>query len=110
MLSWCHERSAAAYVRPRLARGGLYQEFRLGMLVPGEGLEPSRPRGRRILSPLRLPISPPRLGFPSRLLRPRSTRTAGASAVVSNLPSHPFIGARRHYDSNVSAGVRLRVG
>ena len=28
-------------------------------VVPGEGLEPSRPCGQRILSPLRLPISPP---------------------------------------------------
>lgn len=28
-------------------------------LVPGEGLEPSHPRGRWILSPLRLPIPPP---------------------------------------------------
>jgi hypothetical protein len=30
------------------------------VVVPGEGLEPSRPRGRRILSPLRLPIPPSR--------------------------------------------------
>jgi hypothetical protein len=37
-----------------------YIGFRIEYLVPGEGLEPSRPRGRRILSPLRLPISPPR--------------------------------------------------
>ena len=29
-------------------------------LVPGEGLEPSRPCGQRILSPLRLPIPPSR--------------------------------------------------
>jgi hypothetical protein len=29
-------------------------------LVPGEGVEPSRPCGQRILSPLRLPIPPPR--------------------------------------------------
>ena len=27
--------------------------------MPGAGLEPARPRGLRILSPLRLPISPP---------------------------------------------------
>lgn len=26
--------------------------------MPGEGLEPTRPCGQRILSPLRLPISP----------------------------------------------------
>jgi hypothetical protein len=29
-------------------------------MVPGEGLEPTSPCGRRILSPLRLPIPPPR--------------------------------------------------
>jgi hypothetical protein len=29
-------------------------------LVPGEGLEPTRVLSRRILSPLRLPIPPPR--------------------------------------------------
>ena len=28
-------------------------------LVPGAGIEPARPWGRGILSPLRLPISPP---------------------------------------------------
>ena len=27
-------------------------------MVPGAGLEPARPRGQRILSPLCLPISP----------------------------------------------------
>ena len=31
----------------------------LPLLVPGAGLEPARPCGRGILSPLRLPISPP---------------------------------------------------
>ncbi len=29
------------------------------LLVPGTGLEPVQPQGRGILSPLRLPISPP---------------------------------------------------
>ena len=28
-------------------------------MVPGAGLEPARPQGRGILSPLRLPVSPP---------------------------------------------------
>jgi hypothetical protein len=31
-----------------------------GMLVPGGGVEPPRPEGRRILSPLRLPVPPSR--------------------------------------------------
>src|SRR5213079_40403 len=31
-------------------------------LVPGGGVEPPRPEGRRILSPLRLPVPPSRRG------------------------------------------------
>ena len=50
-------------LRPSTTRWapGCSQWFRYGFqwpLVPGEGLEPSRPCGQRILSPLRLPISP----------------------------------------------------
>jgi hypothetical protein len=30
-------------------------------VVPGGGVEPPRPEGRRILSPLRLPVPPSRL-------------------------------------------------
>ncbi len=33
----------------------------LKIMVPGVGLEPTRPCGQRILSPLRLPIPPPGL-------------------------------------------------
>src|SRR4030042_6367833 len=33
-------------------------------LVPGGGVEPSRPCGHRILSPARLPVPPPRRRFP----------------------------------------------
>ena len=36
-------------------RAGLNKDH----LVPGAGLEPARPFGRRILNPLRLPIPPP---------------------------------------------------
>lgn len=32
------------------------------LVVPGEGLEPSRPCGQRILNPSRLPIPPPGQG------------------------------------------------
>ena len=35
--------------------------YRLLGLVPGGGVEPPRPEGRRILSPLRLPVPPSRL-------------------------------------------------
>jgi hypothetical protein len=31
------------------------------VMVPGGGVEPPRPEGRRILSPLRLPVPPSRL-------------------------------------------------
>ena len=31
-------------------------------MMPGGGVEPRRPEGRRILSPLRLPVPPSRLG------------------------------------------------
>jgi hypothetical protein len=37
-----------------------YQQLKV--LVPGGGVEPPRPEGRRILSPLRLPVPPSRLG------------------------------------------------
>ncbi len=36
-----------------------YSELRISD-VPGAGLEPARPSGQRILSPLRLPIPPSR--------------------------------------------------
>ena len=34
-------------------------------MVPGAGIEPARPCGRRILSPLRLPVPPPGQGHVS---------------------------------------------
>jgi hypothetical protein len=39
------------------------------IMVPGGGVEPPRPCGRRILSPLRLPVPPSRLVFPRALPR-----------------------------------------
>src|SRR5438132_15951 len=36
-------------------------------MVPGGGVEPPRPEGRRILSPLRLPVPPSRLGWVTAL-------------------------------------------
>ena len=45
---------------PRGAAINLYIiEFMKLLVVPGAGLEPAQPYGRGILSPLRLPISPP---------------------------------------------------
>jgi hypothetical protein len=51
----------AAMTSPRLVRitpDDLLFETCLICVVPGGGLEPPRPCGLRILSPLRLPISP----------------------------------------------------
>ena len=39
-------------------------------MVPGEGFEPTRPCGQRILSPLRLPISPTGHALSLFILRP----------------------------------------
>ena len=46
-------------------------------MVPGAGIEPARPFRRGILSPLRLPISPPGLGGLLRLQRARRARREG---------------------------------
>ena len=45
---------------PDVSWGRVRRSFRL---VPGGGVEPPRPEGRRILSPLRLPVPPSRLGW-----------------------------------------------
>jgi hypothetical protein len=42
-------------------------------LVPGGGVEPPRPEGRRILSPLRLPVPPSRLSGAQKKLQQVST-------------------------------------
>ena len=56
-------------------------------LVPGGGLEPPHPHGRRILSPLRLPIPPSRLdGLPTASVLQRARIIA--DAVVSDNNTH----------------------
>ena len=60
-----HKKSSLVLVRP----GSFVTDFDL---VPRTGLEPVRPQGRRILSPLRLPISPPGQGFNNRPLSLRA--------------------------------------
>ena len=57
--------------------------MRLFRLVPGPGIEPGRPRGRRILSPLRLPVPP------SGLERVRSLRDGDASAAWTTPKKKP---------------------
>ena len=46
-------------------------------MVPGAGLEPARYCYRGILSPLRLPISPPGQGHTDRLVKPFGNGGAG---------------------------------
>ena len=58
---------------------GSIQKF-LNFMVPGEGLEPSRPCGQRILSPLRLPIPPPRPVIESHVQHACSSESAGRLA------------------------------
>src|SRR5690606_17625762 len=53
-----HRQQQAGDERP-VARG----QHGLSCLVPGVGVEPTWPRGRGILSPLRLPVSPPGRGL-----------------------------------------------
>jgi hypothetical protein len=53
-------------------------------LVPGGGLEPPRPCGLRILSPLRLPISPSGLGTGYQL-NPKSKAAAPHAALDPRL-------------------------
>ena len=59
------------------------------MSVPGEGVEPSRPCGHRILSPARLPVPP------SRHVRPRPRPDRRVYRLVGASPSHPSRRRRR---------------
>lgn len=47
---------------PRAATRGRHVRCSAGL--PGVGIEPTRPCGHRILSPVRLPVPPPRRGAP----------------------------------------------
>ena len=51
-------------------------------MVPGTGLEPVRPLGRRILSPLRLPIPPSRHVSQLILSAPASTLGLGVALQI----------------------------
>ena len=69
-----------------------YNFLQLGremLLVPGEGLEPSRPCGQRILSPLRLPFRHP--GVYQYILRSTLTRSSIGGWVENNSPPGKFI-------------------
>ena len=53
-------------------------------LVPGAGVEPARGYPRGILSPLRLPVSPPGQAVQGEILQksPSATRTSDIHAVA----------------------------
>jgi integrase len=50
-------------IRPNLTPSDNRMNRKILAMVPGGGVEPPRPEGRRILSPLRLPVPPSRLYF-----------------------------------------------
>src|SRR2546425_11930651 len=77
------------------------------MMVPGEGVEPSRPCGHRILSPARLPIPPSR---PSALtcdfsLLPSADRPSKPARCCHLLPWAPS--AAEDEGSNLVGGLFL---
>ncbi len=74
-----HSPSSAIWAQSRYKgkKGGTPSIIKLLILVPGGGVEPPRPCGRRILSPLRLPVPPSRLSnFHSTKLLRRRCRSA----------------------------------
>ena len=58
-------------------------------MVPGVGLEPTRPCGQRILSPLRLPISPSGLAESTLIVRSGRYVRSGSG------PAFPALSGRR---------------
>src|SRR5271166_1552320 len=56
------------------------------VLVPGGGIEPPRAEARRILSPLRLPVPPSRLGF-----RAGEKLSLIERVPLCNLRPHPIV-------------------
>jgi hypothetical protein len=62
------------------------------MSLPGEGLEPTRVLPRRILSPLRLPIPPPRPQFLMEATSGFEPLNRGfADPCLNHLATSPFI-------------------
>ena len=59
--------------------------------VPGEGFEPTRPCGQRILSPLRLPISPTGHDRISFILRPAVRQRADRAWLGGGLRARPAL-------------------
>ena len=59
-------------------------------MVPGEGLEPSRCRHRRILSPLRLPFRHPGAGIPSD----GGAAASGHPVIIAEIPRRALRASR----------------
>ena len=60
-------------------------EFFKGKVVPEEGLEPTIPRGKRILNPPRLPIPPLRQPYKIRLCEQLSVACATSCATFTSI-------------------------
>ena len=56
-------------------------------LVPGGGVEPPRPEGRRILSPLRLPVPPSRLWKAFLIVRQPFSITKAVMPAANSRPA-----------------------
>lgn len=87
-------------------------------MVPGNGIEPSRYFYRGILSPLRLPISPPGLFAGSCFLRSAYSASVVARAhacthdsflVSANLKNHESSKNPSSFETRSSTGVHSRV-
>ncbi len=87
------------YLLPRECNG-----HRCRRIVPGAGVEPAWPCGRGILSPLRIPVSPPGPGWPRHLAAEaigmlsvqQKTRTWRVSYEISNCDAPAKIAERKN--------------
>src|SRR5688500_14018999 len=76
-------------------------------MVPGAGLQPARPFGRGILSPLRLAISPPGRGSITKYWR-RESESNRRPRLCRPLHDHSAIPPQTRREGAASAGPSLR--
>ncbi len=62
-------------------------------MVPGAGIEPARGFPRGILSPLRLPISPPGLGYGFNILRCQASESQHTNCMEARSGIEPLLTA-----------------
>ena len=93
-----------AQSRFAIGRRGIFS----GTLVGTEGLEPSRPRGQRILSPLRLPVPPRPRTSHHRAAGARGHVGVGSTLITRPVPKAPMASARASTVAATSASSRPR--